>query len=546
MLTQDKIGVIVGSLILLILLITLRFDPAITGYSIYNPNPCELEQIIDIGNSELETEISGFSDTKYNLSGAENARMVWFKDDDRDANISISAEKEICQINLKILDSDSNVKKKYANDDFQIIINNSIIYEYFNTNQTDEEQWITHTLNFSEQMNISQITIKIQDYAQKRKNFNTLGQLGIDNVEIYTKEPCAEDWQCEEWSECNGNNQTRTCENICQGEKIETQNCANTYVFEENYDSNITLTAYIGAHAPQPGQNNIQIENNQLNIKSNDWKEQVIPELTIENATRLIFNADNTEIGEIQAIGIAKGIGSSRNELNFNLWGTQNTTNIQPSQKQWNWNYYNRSQNRYIIKLGNLWPYSSKKIDRIIYIADNDINLSGLFYLDNLAITNICEENWQCSEWSECNGNNQTRICADANECQLSKIEMQNCTTQQQQTATQSTSSGSGSGGSHSIFPAKEEKPIENINTNTNPQKEEIQQPEQALKEMIQPKTAPMKEFTGYATIAIESIQKPYIWGPFLMIFGATIISLYFIDKKRVRKHIIKKHYLTH
>jgi hypothetical protein len=40
-----------------------------------------------------------------------------------------------------------------------------------------------------------------------------------------------------------------------------------------------------------------------------------------------------------------------------------------------------------------------------------------------------CTENWQCKEWSKCNGKTKTRICIDLNHCssQSEKIEISQC-----------------------------------------------------------------------------------------------------------------------
>ena len=42
----------------------------------------------------------------------------------------------------------------------------------------------------------------------------------------------------------------------------------------------------------------------------------------------------------------------------------------------------------------------------------------------------ICEENWNCSKWSDCNGKNQTRVCEDLNSCGNSEdkpLELREC-----------------------------------------------------------------------------------------------------------------------
>ena len=40
----------------------------------------------------------------------------------------------------------------------------------------------------------------------------------------------------------------------------------------------------------------------------------------------------------------------------------------------------------------------------------NNVILNWVYYIP-------CEENWQCSDWSSCVNNKQTRTCNDLNDC---------------------------------------------------------------------------------------------------------------------------------
>jgi len=181
------------------------------------------------------------------------------------------------------------------------------------------------------------------------------------------------------------------------------------------------------------------------------------------------------------------------------------SSNEQLNQQQINYYYSNDNGLNYTLIPEN---GSLPSIQQIKIKVEFNSDTISTPILNNMALTyESCTESWNCSSWSNCLNENQTRICLDLNECgslDNKPIEIQNCTIEEipQETSSPSSSSG-GSGGSTTFTRPTETKtkitPIETKPTETPTLKQETQE----IPLEIETKT-PLQKVTGFVSYNIE------------------------------------------
>ncbi len=170
---------------------------------------------------------------------------------------------------------------------------------------------------------------------------------------------------------------------------------------------------------------------------------------------------------------------------------------------------------------------------------------------DMLLSYQYCIENWDCSNWSECNENNsKSRICNDLNECGTSinkPEETENCTYSSESNETEPVivsspsssegSSGGSSGGSRTFTRPSSEATVEK------PVVKEVTEETTEIKEEVIPKIEtpkieeknPLQKFTGFVSYNIGE------GGINFIILSIFMLIAVFVVKKFKRKNLDNK-----
>jgi len=124
--------------------------------------------------------------------------------------------------------------------------------------------------------------------------------------------------------------------------------------------------------------------------------------------------------------------------------------------------------------------------------------------IDTCTYISPCTENWTCTDWSTCLNNNQTRTCSDSNSCNTTISQqtlIQNCTIAETPSSSSSSGGGGGSGGSTTFTkPTEKTTPTKTVSEETTPTPTPItKQEQQEIPLEIETKT-PLQKVTGFVS----------------------------------------------